>query len=48
LIEHPGIHETYGRAETEKYFSVEKMVDNLILVYQDILLSRPNTDTGGF
>jgi glycosyltransferase involved in cell wall biosynthesis len=51
LIEHPRIRETYGTAgieRVEKYFSVEKMVDNVMSVYQDILHSRPNTDTESF
>lgn len=40
LLEHSRVRERYGQAgieRAEKYFSLEKMVDNVIAVYRDIL-----------
>ena len=44
LLKNREIREQYGKAgieRVEKYFSIEKMVDNVISVYQNISLPRP-------
>ena len=44
LLKNREIREQYGKAgieRVEKYFSIEKMVDNVISIYQDISLPRP-------
>jgi glycosyltransferase involved in cell wall biosynthesis len=49
LIEHPEIRKEYGMAgieRVEKHFSAEKMIDDIVSVYKDILLLRPDTDPG--
>lgn len=44
LLKHPEVRNKYGKAgieRVEQYFSVEKMLDNIISVYQSILSRHP-------